>query len=86
MVEAPGSITFEILKTHLSGGFVVSDADVERAVKLAFEHYKVVMEPSGAIGLAAVMAEPRRFTGLTVGIIATGGNVDGDAFARMISA
>jgi threonine dehydratase len=86
LVEAPGSITFEILKTHLSGGLVVSDADVERAVKLAFEHYKVVMEPSGAIGLAAVMAEPGRFKGLTVGIIATGGNVDGDAFARMISA
>jgi threonine dehydratase len=84
LVEAPGSITFEILKTHLAGGFVVTDAMVEKAVKLAFDEYKAVIEPSGAIGLAAVMAEPQRFKGRTVGIIATGGNVDSDAFARMI--
>jgi threonine dehydratase len=57
---------------------------VEKAVKLAFDEYKAVIEPSGAIGLAAVMAEPARFKGRTVGIIATGGNVDPDAFSRMI--
>jgi len=84
LVEAPGSITFEILRTHLAGGFVVADADVERAVKLAFDEYKAVIEPSGAIGLAAIIADPARFKGQTVGIIATGGNVDSDAFARMI--
>ena len=84
LVEAPGTITFEVLKTHLAGGFVVADAFVERAVKLAFEDYKVVMEPSGAIGLAAVLAEPARFRGQTVGIVATGGNVDAEAFGRMI--
>jgi len=84
LVEAPGTITFEILKTHLAGGFVVADADVEKAVKLAFDEYKAVIEPSGAIGLAAILAEPARYKGQTVGIIATGGNVDSDAFARMI--
>ena len=84
LVEAPGTITFEILKTHLAGGLVVADAMVEKAVKLAFDEYKAVIEPSGAIGLAAIMAEPARFTGRTVGVIATGGNVDADAFARMI--
>ena len=84
LVEAPGTITFEILKTHLAGGLVVSDAMVEQAVKLAFDEYKAVIEPSGAIGLAAVMADPQRFRGKTIGVIATGGNVDADAFARMI--
>ena len=84
LVEAPGTITFEVLKTHLSGGFVVADAIVEHAVKLAFDEYKVVIEPSGAIGLAAIMADPARFKGKTVGLIATGGNVDAEAFARMI--
>ena len=84
LVEAPGTITFEILKSHLVGGLVVPDAAVERAVKLAFEDYKVVMEPSGAIGLAAVLHDPAWFKGQTVGIIATGGNVDAEAFARMI--
>lgn len=84
LVEAPGTITFEVLKTHLAGGFVVADSVTERAVKLAFDEYKVVIEPSGAIGLAAIMADPARFKGKTVGLIATGGNVDADAFARMI--
>jgi threonine dehydratase len=84
LVEAPGTITFEILKTHLAGGLVVTDAMVEKAVKLAFDEYKAVIEPSGAIGLAAIMAESQKFKGRTVGIIATGGNVDSDAFARMI--
>ncbi len=84
LVEAPGTITFEVLKTHLAGGFVVSDAMVEKAVKLAFDEYKAVIEPSGAIGLAAIMAEPETFKGRTIGIIATGGNVDADAFSRMI--
>ena len=84
LVEAPGTITFEVLKTHLAGGFVVADSVTERAVKLAFDEYKVVIEPSGAIGLAAILADPARFKGKTVGLIATGGNVDADAFARMI--
>ena len=57
---------------------------IKKAVKLAFDEVKAVIEPSGAIGLAAIMAEPARFKGRTVGIIATGGNVDSDAFARMI--
>ena len=84
LVEAPGTITFEIAKSHLAGGIVVADSAVEHAVKLAFDEYKVVIEPSGAIGLAAILAAPQRFRGKTIGIIATGGNVDADAFARMI--
>ena len=84
LVEAPGTITFEILKTHLAGGLVIDDAAVERARRFAFDEFKVVMEPSGAISLAAVLEGQIETRGRTIGIVCTGGNVDAPAFARII--
>jgi threonine dehydratase len=48
-------------------------------MRLLFERLKVVVEPSGAIGLAAVLARPERFAGKRVGVILSGGNVDLDS-------
>ena len=53
---------------------------------LAFDALKVVLEPSGAIALAALLQDKDRFAGKTVAIVATGGNVDRQMFAGIIGA
>ncbi|MCR9128407.1 MAG: threonine/serine dehydratase [Alphaproteobacteria bacterium] len=84
---APGELTFAINKRRLSGVGVVSDDEAMDAVRFAFEHLKIVVEPGGAAALAAVLSgrvEPAA-SGVTV-IVLTGGNVDPGVFARAIGA
>ncbi len=70
----------------LAGGLTASDDWVRAAMGLAFDALKVVLEPSGAIALAALLQDKDRFAGKTVAIIATGGNVDRQMFAETIGA
>lgn len=71
--------TLALLQRHADGILLVDDAQTIAAMRLLWERLKLVVEPSGAIGFAAVLADPARFAGRRVGIVLSGGNVDLDA-------
>jgi threonine dehydratase len=80
-------LTFPINQRFLSGVGVISDAEALAAVRFAFEHLKIVVEPGGAAALAAVLTgrvAPAEH-GVTV-VVLTGGNVDPGVFAQAIRA
>lgn len=81
----PGEMTFAINLTRLSGGLVVSDAQAGDAMACAFNHLKVVVEPGGAVGLAAILAGKIDCTGKTVVAVLSGGNVDPALFCRILT-
>jgi len=80
----PGALTFSINHERLAGGVAVSEAEVLRAMRFAFEHLKVVAEPGGAVALAAVLAGKLETKGRVVGVVISGGNVDPAVFARAL--
>lgn len=81
----PGEITFPILQANLAGAVAVSDDEVAGAMRYAFETLKLVVEPGGSVGLAALLTGKVRLeSGQTAGLILSGGNVDADLFARVI--
>lgn len=73
-----GRLTFPVLRQHLEAVLLVDDDATVAAMRLVFERLKLVVEPSAAIVLAAVLAEPARFAGRHVGLVLSGGNVDLD--------
>lgn len=79
----PGEITFAINRARLAGVAVVSEAEVRAAMRFAFLHLKLVVEPGGAVALAAVLAG--RVRGGAIGVVISGGNVDPAAFARVLA-
>jgi threonine dehydratase len=81
---APGEITFPILQRTLAGAVAVSDAEVTAAMRYAFTTLKLVVEPGGSAGLAALLAGRVDVRGRTVAVVLSGGNVDPDLFARVI--
>ena len=80
----PGELTFAVNRTRLAGGIVVTDEEVMAAMRFAFLNLKLVVEPGGAVALAAVLAG-RAPPGGTVGVIVSGGNVDPAVFARALA-
>jgi threonine dehydratase len=86
LVERMGEITFAIARDKLAGALAASDDSVRAAMQFAFQHLKIVLEPSGAIALAAVLDGALDLKGKTVAIIASGGNVDAETFAAVLSA
>ncbi|WP_379073118.1 threonine/serine dehydratase [Mesorhizobium sp. UC22_110] len=87
MARAPGSAPFAALKTAGAEGITVADGAVRNAMKTAFERLKLVLEPSGAASLAALLDGGIDVSGKTVLVIATGGNVSlADFMAHMKNA
>ena len=82
---APGELTFPIVQALCAGVVTVSDAELCAAMRFAFERLKLVIEPSGAAALAAVMTQKIDVRGKRVGITISGGNVDAATFARLIA-
>lgn len=80
----PGNLTFPIMQKLCGPGVVVTEEECLRAVGLAFERLKIVVEPGGAAGLAAALFHPEESTGDAVIAVATGGNVDADVFAKAL--
>ncbi len=74
-----GVPNFEILQRAEADVIVVDDAATVQAMRLLWQVLKQLVEPSSAIALAAVLAQPQRFAGLRVGLVLSGGNVDIDA-------
>jgi threonine dehydratase len=69
-------ITFGILREHLDGILLAEEDEVVAAMRLIGERLKLVVEPSAAVGLAALLRERERFVGRRVGIVLSGGNLD----------
>ncbi len=82
----PGEMTFAVNQPRLAGGLVVSDAEVLAAIAFAFTHLKLVVEPGGAVALAALLAGKLDVRGRVVGAVLSGGNVDAAVFARALAA
>jgi threonine dehydratase len=85
LVPSPGEITFAIGRGLVAGGLAASDAEVLRAVATAFAELKLVLEPSGAVGLAAILAGKLDARGKTVAVVASGGNVDREVFLKALA-
>ena len=86
MTETPGVITWEINRKLIGEGVAASDEEVGRAVAFAFRELKLVVEPGGAIGLAALLAGKLDIKGKVVVAVLSGGNVDSELFQRLIAA
>lgn len=83
--ETPGEWPFRYLKKLVSGGLVVSDDEVREAMRFAFRHLKMVVEPGGAVALAAALSGKIQTAGMTTIIVLSGGNVDRKLFAEIQS-
>lgn len=81
----PGEITFPILKRLCGPGLVVTDDEARHATALAFSRLKLVLEPGGAVALAAALFRREEIEGDAVIAVATGGNVDADQFASILA-
>ena len=84
MSATPGEITFEVAKRNLAGGLAVTDEEAKAAVRFAFRELKLVVEPGGAVSLAAILARKLDFAGKTVMAVLSGGNIDPALFAEII--
>ena len=83
MTARPGELTFPINR-RLTGVLTVTDAEVADAVRYAFRTLKLVVEPGGAVSLAALLSGKLSTGGLTTAIVLSGGNVDPALFATII--
>ncbi len=86
MSNSPGELTFPITSRLIGKGVTATDREVEAAVAFAWRELKLVVEPGGAIGLAALLAGRPAVKGKTVIAILSGGNVDPELFSRIIAA
>ncbi|ARO13477.1 Threonine dehydratase [Ketogulonicigenium robustum] len=80
----PGDLTFPILQAHCLSGLTVTEDQVLQTMALALRHMKIVIEPGGAVALAAALFQPQAFGSDTVVAVASGGNVDPGLLARAI--
>ena len=85
LADKPGKITFEINKLNLTSGLSVSDKEALIAMKTAFEYLKIVLEPGGAVALAAAIFKKTDIRDKNVLVIASGGNVDKDIFENCLN-
>jgi threonine dehydratase len=85
LLATPGELTFAINRQLLAGGLTVSDDEVRGAIACACRHLKLVLEPGGAVALAAALAGKLSLAGRTVAVMLSGGNVDPALFAAAIT-
>lgn len=86
LTPQPGDITWALGRELLAGGRAVSDEHIAEAMRLAFRHLKLVVEPGGAAALACALHDlPEEARGKRIGVVLSGGNVDPAQFARIIS-
>ncbi|MDE2574670.1 MAG: threonine/serine dehydratase [Rhodospirillales bacterium] len=83
--RSPGRLTFALNQPRLAGALVVTDAEVLAAIAFAFHHLKLVVEPGGAVCLAALLAGRLDLRGQVAGCVLSGGNVDPAIFNRALA-
>jgi threonine dehydratase len=84
-LTTPGVCPFEVIRERVDQIVTVTDAQIVDAMRFAFERMKIVLEPSGATGLAAVLAGLVDAAGARIGVVLSGGNVSAVRFAELIS-
>ena len=84
LANKPGDITFKINKKNLTGGITVSDKEALIGMNTAFKHLKIVLEPGGAVALAAALTNKINIINKNVLVIASGGNVDNEVFQKCL--
>ncbi len=85
LARRPGRLTFAINRRLVSSGLAVTEGEVIAAMAAAHRHFKLVVEPGGAVALAAVLAGRLPVKGRTVVAVLSGGNVDGALYARLLA-
>ena len=85
MAQTPGELTFAINRTLVGGGVAVSDQEVTAAVAFAFRELKLVVEPGGAVALAALLSGKIDVKGKVAVAVLSGGNVDPELFYRLVA-
>ncbi len=85
MARMPGEMTFAINRSLVDAGVVASDEEVGAAVAFAFTELKLVVEPGGAVALAALMSRKIDITGKVAVAVLSGGNIDPDLFYRLVA-
>jgi len=85
LVPTPGKLTFEIMRRTLSGGVAVTEDDVKAAVRAAYLDARVVVEPGGAVGLAAVLSGKLAGSAKNICVVMSGGNIDRKLFADILT-
>ncbi len=85
LTPTPGDLTFAINRPRLTGALTVTDTEVLYGMAFAFRWLKLVVEPGGCVALAAALAGKLDLTGMTVLVIASGGNVDPEVFVRALA-
>ena len=85
MAQTPGRLTFEINRALVENGVTATEDEIGRAVAFAFRELKLVVEPGGAVALAALLAAKLDVRGKTVVAVLSGGNVDPGLFARLVA-
>ena len=83
-VKAPGEFTSEVIAELVDEILLVEEDSLESAVSLLLQIEKTVVEGAGAAGLAAVLANPERFAGKTIGLVLCGGNIDTRLLANVL--
>ena len=83
--QAVGRQPFEVIRALVRDVLTATDREVVEAMRFAFERMKIVLEPSGACALAALMAHREQFAGRRVGVTLSGGNIDFARFAALLS-
>jgi threonine dehydratase len=85
MARTPGKITFAINRSLVDGGLAASDQEVAAAVAFAFAELKLVVEPGGAVALAALMTGKIDVRGKVAVAVLSGGNVDPELFSKLVA-
>lgn len=84
LAPTPGDVTFALARQVLGPGVVVSDDEVLDAMETAFREFKLVVEPGGAVALAAALTGKLPVKGRVVAVVCSGGNVDHETFIRAL--
>ncbi len=84
LAPTPGDVTFALAQQVLGPGLVVTDEEVLDAMELAFREFKLVVEPGGAVALAAALTGKLPVKGRAVAVVCSGGNVDHATFKRAL--
>ncbi len=84
-VQSPGALTFPIVQQNAADVLTVSDAEIVTTIKFMLFRMKTLVEPSGAAAAAAVLHGRLPSGDKRVGVIVSGGNIDPDALAQLLS-
>ena len=84
LADKPGNITFKVNLKNLTSGISVSDKEALSAMNAAFKHFKIILEPGGAVALAAAIFNKVDIKNKNVLVIASGGNVDKNVFKNCL--